>query len=39
MDLKSKPSMNDEPQQGSFSPVRIITSNILNFFLFVEMNL
>lgn len=37
MDLKSKPSTNDEPQQGSFTPIRIIASNILNFFLFAEM--
>ena len=39
MDLKSKPSTNDEPQQVPFTPVRIIASNILNFFLFAEMNL
>lgn len=39
MDLKSKPSTNDEPQQGSFTPVRIIASNILNIFVFAEMNL
>ena len=39
MDLKSKPSMNGEPRKVPFSPVRIIASNILNFFLFAEMNL
>lgn len=32
-------SFYDEPQQSPFSPVRIIASNILNFFLFAEMNL
>lgn len=39
LDLKSKPSTNDEPQQGSFSPVRIIALNVLNFLLFAEINL
>lgn len=39
MDLKSKPSTNDEPQQRSFSPICIIASNILNIFVFAEMNL
>lgn len=39
MDLKSKPPMNDDPQHRSFSPVRIIASNILNIFVFAEMNL